>query len=72
MLELFLNRAENTYKPDVKTYDAFNNKTWGDYDPDVWVGATRDSDGSTWRFDQYATSRTGIESLTFVSFDMIL
>ena len=57
MLEKFL--KENTDYVPPEGYNALTSKkdTWKDYDPDIWIGAMRDSDGVTWRFDQYATSR---------------
>ncbi|XP_067946621.1 uncharacterized protein [Watersipora subatra] len=57
MIENFLSDPANTYKPETD-YDPLDSTTWNGYDPDVWIGAMRDSIGTTWRFDQYATSRT--------------
>jgi len=58
MLENFLKEQENTYVHPAG-YNPLETarSTWGEYDPDIWVGAMRDSDGVTWRFDTYSTSR---------------
>lgn len=59
-LEELLSSPNNPHKPNRLTYNPLEsmNSTWAGYDPDVWLGATRDSDGNTWRFDQFSTSRT--------------
>jgi len=48
------------------------NSTWAGYDPDVWLGATRDSDGNTWRFDQFSTSRTGKEPHAIINIRLVM
>lgn len=61
-----MNLSKNAYKPEnygAPDFDALDSSTWGSYDPDVWIGASRDSDGVTWRFDTYTMSRTSRSSI---------